>query len=107
MTADDADFSGDVAGFAIDDDDAFLTTPRDYVSEAFLSNMVFFKGESFASFGATPGVFVKEYGDDDSIVVTVVDPNAAVPLPAGLGLLASGLVAFGLMRRFKHSDQLS
>ncbi|MEM6744030.1 MAG: hypothetical protein AAF676_09890 [Pseudomonadota bacterium] len=106
VTSDDADFSGDPAGFTIGDSSARVLTPVDYVSGDFLSNRVLFEGEDLASFGATPGVYVKLYGDDDEIVVTVVDPAppapdpaAEVPLPAGLGLLGIGLAALGALRR--------
>ena len=112
LTTDLGDFSGDAAGFTVNDATGRLLTPVDYVSGSPLSNEVLFEDEDLASFGATPGVYVKPYGDDDQIVVRIVDPNppvtdptAEVPLPAGLGLLATGLAAFGALRRRGRRDR--
>ena len=84
--------SGDIAGFIYSPTNGSIYLPRNYVSQSALSGSTTWIGESFMSFGLTPG---QSYtwtwgsgGDADSLTVQIV------PEPSTLGLLTLGLLGF-------------
>lgn len=95
---------------AVDPDEAiFLSSnslflSRDYVSGTAMDGMITFANQSFASLGVTRGDYVWTLSNNDTftlrygaVPVPSVEDTTAIPLPAGLPLLAGGLGMLGLM----------
>ena len=81
-----------------------IWVPSGYVSNSLLSDTATYAGESFASLGMTPGIYVWTWGsgsDRDSFTINI--RAAAVPEPTGLALLALPMGLFILAKRRRQS----
>ncbi len=89
--------SGDFVGFTANINTTYLVVPTGYVSGNSIASLATYAGATFASLGMTPGVYTYLLPKDR---VTLVIGNAsAVPLPATLPLLATGLGGLAAMGR--------
>lgn len=87
--------TGSIFGLAIEGDN-WLLVPQGYTSGSALLASALFAGQTFASLGLAVGTYVWSWGEGqnaDSFTLNV--GVAAVPVPAGLPLLAAGLGALG------------
>jgi hypothetical protein len=84
--------SGDLVGLTVFE--SILFVPAGYSSNTSLSNGATWDNATFASLGATPGIYVWTWGNeiDQSFTLAI----EATPLPAALPLFATGLGALGL-----------
>lgn len=75
----------------------WLFVEQGYVSNALLIASAFFSG-TFADLGLTLGTYVWSWGEGETADSFTLNVGvAAIPLPAGLPLLAAGLGAIGLL----------
>ncbi|MEM7527157.1 MAG: hypothetical protein AAF416_05705 [Pseudomonadota bacterium] len=71
--------------------------PSSYISGSLLGGTIDFDGATYASLGVLPGAFVLGVlGSDETVTFEF---NEAVPLPAGIITLLSGLGLLTIMRR--------
>lgn len=81
-----------------------LYVPLGYTSGDELSNSATFANNTFAWLGLALGETVFNYGDDDQIIVRVVDSVAQVPVPASLSLMLAGIGGLAFARRRQRSS---
>lgn len=93
--------SGDVVGESFDGT-RLLSVPAGYVSGDHLANAATYDNTSFASLGASPGVYVWSWGQGahaDTFTLNVGPTSGAVPEPAAWALLLTGFAAAGALLR--------
>jgi len=75
-----------------------LIVPANYVSDSALSDSATWDDSTFASLGVTPGTYRLAWGSDMDQGITL-DVLEAPPVaePSSIGLLASGLLAIGIV----------
>lgn len=88
-------WSGDQVGIWTDASRIYV--PTGYQSGDPLANSATWAGFTLEGLGLTPGTF--GYTFDGNTYNVVVKDMAAIPLPAGLGLLLSALAGLGLLAR--------
>jgi hypothetical protein len=96
--------TGDLVGIQqlIGEPTGFVLVPTGYASGAALSDMATYAGQSFASLGLTPGVYLYTFGSGMNADTFTVD--VAVPEPASLVLLGTAAV-LGLAARRRRRDR--
>ena len=93
-------FSGDV----IDFDVAIMYIAQGYSSKTPLSATETFSGATFASLGVVPGTYTWHWGSvDRGNYDTMTLEISAVPEPASLAVIGTGLAAVSAMRRRKRA----
>jgi len=90
---------GDLVGFS----SGSIIVPKSYVSGTALSDTDTFTGGTFSSLGLTVGSYTYTFGSGanaDSIIVNVGSQTQSTPVPepAAMGVFASALGLFGLLR---------
>ncbi|NRA30937.1 MAG: hypothetical protein HRU11_11850 [Parvularculaceae bacterium] len=70
-----------------------------YTSGSMIAGGALFQSITLAALGATPGSYLWTLTNGDTISLTVGDVADPVPLPLPAVLFASGLAAFGALRR--------
>src|SRR5690242_8961823 len=92
--------TGDLVGIQVllGEPSGFVDVPMGYVSGAALLSKATYAGQSFASLGLTPGVYVYNFGSGENADTFTI--NIAVPEPASLLLLGTAAVlGLGARRR--------
>lgn len=89
------DTSGDYIGLIFAGGVGRFAVPRGYVSGASLSGNATFALQSFATLGVTPGSYVWNLGNGDTVTLTIGPAAPAVPEPSALALVA--VCALGLI----------
>jgi hypothetical protein len=89
--------TGDLVGIQkLIGEPGFVFVPMGYASGAPLSDMATYAGQSFATLGLTPGVYLYTFGSGATADTFTV--NIAVPEPASLTLLGT-VIGLGLVAR--------
>jgi hypothetical protein len=93
--------TGDLVGIQdlIGEPSGFVFVPTGYASGALLSDTATYAGQSFATLGLTPGVYLYNFGSGADADTFTVDVAAPVPEPASLMLLGIALGALALVYR--------
>lgn len=92
---------GDVMGVSFSGADDLLLLPVGYVSGTALNSSLTFAGDTLASLGVTPGIYVWNWGsgaDADSFTLSIGNVTA-IPVPSALSLLAFPLAGLFFSRR--------
>lgn len=93
--------SGDKVGLRLDLPG--VAVPLGYVSGDFLSSSSTYAGATFASLGVTIGNYVWSWGSGPTVDSFTLNITEAVPEPASLALLATGIAGLVLRRRRKSA----
>jgi hypothetical protein len=87
--------AGDLVGIQVLDGSGFIFVPKGYASGAPLSDTATYAGQSFATLGLTPGVYLYNFGsgtDADSFTIKV---GAPVPEPSTWAMMLIGFAGLG------------
>lgn len=99
--------SGDFTGIFLNPlpghSERLVVVPQDYVSDSPLSDSATYLNQTFASLGATPGVYEWTWGAGPNQNFTLIIGAAAVPEPASAALLGVALAGLLLVRARRRS----
>ncbi|HEX3350653.1 MAG TPA: PEP-CTERM sorting domain-containing protein, partial [Acetobacteraceae bacterium] len=93
--------AGDLVGIQELSVAGLVFVPTGYASSTQLSDTATYAGQSFATLGLTPGVYLYTFGSGANADTFTV--NVAVPEPASLPLLAIGLTGLGMALRMRRA----
>lgn len=89
---------GDPFAINTDETNVFYFLDRDYVSGQQLSGTFRVSNQSISSLGLTPGFVLSQINADNELAITI-GSTTPIPLPGGLPLFVTGLLAFGIVFR--------
>ena len=82
--------------FGADTADSFLFVPPGYVSGTALSDSATFEGQTFATLGVTPGIYVYDWGSGDHTDTLTIVIGGEVPEPSTWAMMLLGFAGLVL-----------